>query len=288
MSRVLLLGAGGFLGGVIARELREAGVDVRTTSGDLTALGPGDWARELDGADAVVNAAGRTFGSLAELTRANVLLLAGVLEAAQAANVRLIHLASAAEYGRTPEGEASREDGPAQPLSPYGASKLAGTVLLQEAVRTGRADALALRLTNPVGAGMNPGSLPGRAARELRAAAEQGRGSVRFGPLGAYRDFIAARDVGRAALHFLPDQAGAQARGVLNLGSGEARPVRDIVTELARIAGYSGEILEDAPGSPRSGDVPYQRADLTALKISGYTPTVPLAVALGELYVEGS
>ena len=58
MSRVLLLGAGGFLGGVIARELREAGVDVRTTSGDLTALGPGDWARELDGADAVVNAAG--------------------------------------------------------------------------------------------------------------------------------------------------------------------------------------------------------------------------------------
>ena len=90
------------------------------------------------------------------------LLLAGVLEAAQAANVRLIHLASAAEYGRTPEGEASREDGPAQPLSPYGASKLAGTVLLQEAVRTGRADALALRLTNPVGAGMNPGSLPGR------------------------------------------------------------------------------------------------------------------------------
>lgn len=288
MSRVLLLGAGGFLGGVIARELREAGVDVRTTSGDLTALGPGDWARELDGADAVVNAAGRTFGSLAELTRANVLLLAGVLEAAQAANVRLIHLASAAEYGRTPEGEASREDGPAQPLSPYGASKLAGTVLLQEAVRTGRADALALRLTNPVGAGMNPGSLPGRAARELQAAAEQGRGSVRFGPLGAYRDFIAARDVGRAALHFLPDQAGAQARGVLNLGSGEARPVRDIVTELARIAGYSGEILEDAPGSPRSGDVPYQRADLTALKMSGYTPTVPLALALGELYVEGS
>uniref|UniRef100_UPI00242F2642 NAD-dependent epimerase/dehydratase family protein n=1 Tax=Deinococcus wulumuqiensis TaxID=980427 RepID=UPI00242F2642 len=98
MSRVLLLGAGGFLGGVIARELREAGVDVRTTGSDLTALGPGDWARELDGADAVVNAAGRTFGSLAELTRANVLLLAGVLEAAQAANVRLIHLASAAEY----------------------------------------------------------------------------------------------------------------------------------------------------------------------------------------------
>ena len=222
MSRVLLLGAGGFLGGVIARELREAGVDVRTTSGDLTALGPGDWARELDGADAVVNAAGRTFGSLAELTRANVLLLAGVLEAAQAANVRLIHLASAAEYGRTPEGAASREDGPAQPLSPYGASKLAGTVLLQEAVRTGRADALALRLTNPVGAGMNPGSLPGRAARELRAAAEQGLGSVRFGPLGAYRDFIAARD--GPPCTFCPIRRGHRRGGCST--SAAARPAR--------------------------------------------------------------
>ena len=298
-KRVLLLGAGGFLGGVIARELRGAGVDVRTTTGDLTGLSAGDWAAHLQGVDAVVNAAGRTSGSLSELTRANVLLLARVLEAVQAAGiqgaavqgaagVRLIHLASAAEYGRTPPGEASREDGPALPLSPYGATKLAGTVLLQEAVRTGRADALALRLTNPLGAGMSAGSLPGRAARELRVAAAQGLPSVRFGPLGAERDFIAAADVGRAVLHFLPGQPGAAARGVLNLGSGEARPVRDIVTELARIAGYTGEILEDAPGSPRSGDVPYQRADLTALKASGYTPTVPLAQALSELYSEGS
>ncbi|CAM2843280.1 NAD-dependent epimerase/dehydratase family protein [Deinococcus radiodurans] len=287
-GRVLLLGAGGFLGGVIARELRDAGVDVRTTTGDLTALTPADWAAQLDGASAVINAAGRTAGSLSDLTRANVLLLAGVLEAVQAADLRLIHLASAAEYGRTPEGEASREDGPAQPLSPYGASKLAGTVLLEEAVRTGRADALALRLTNPVGAGMNPGSLPGRAARELRAAAEQGLPSVRFGPLGAFRDFIAARDVGRAVLHFLHGQPGEEARGVLNLGSGVARPVRDLVTELARIAGYGGDLLEDAPGSPRSGDVPYQRADLTALKASGYTPGEDLAAALTELYSGGS
>lgn len=286
MTRVLLLGAGGFLGGVIASELRAAGADVQTISGDLTALGPADWKRHLGGVDAVVNAAGRTAGTLGELTRANVLLLAGVLDAVQEGGQRLIHLSSAAEYGRTAPGEASREDGPAQPLSPYGASKLAGTMLLDERVRSGQVDALALRPTNPIGAGMNPGSLPGRAARELRQAAAQGLEQVRFGPLGAYRDFISARDVGRAAVHFLPGQAGAQARGVLNLGSGEARPVRDIVTELVRLSGYQGRIEEDAPGSPRSGDVPYQRADLTALKANGYTPTGTLADALAELYSE--
>lgn len=288
MTRVLLLGAGGFLGGVIARELRSAGAEVQTISGDLTELGPADWKRHLGGVDAVVNAAGRTAGTLGELTRANVMLLAGVLDAVQEGGQRLIHLSSAAEYGRTAPGEASREDGPAQPLSPYGASKLAGTVLLDERVRSGQVDALALRLTNPIGAGMNPGSLPGRAARELRQAAAQGLEQVRFGPLGAYRDFISARDVGRAVLHFLPGQAGTQARGVLNLGSGEARPVRDIVTELVRLSGYAGQIAEDAPGSPRSGDVPYQRADLTALKANGYTPTGTLAEALAELYAEQS
>ena len=47
-------------------------------------------------------------------------------------------------------------------------------------------------------------------------------------------------------------------------------------------------LLEDAPGSPRSGDVPYQRADLTALKASGYTPGEDLATALTELYSGGS
>ncbi|MDO4244471.1 MAG: NAD(P)-dependent oxidoreductase [Deinococcus sp.] len=286
MTRVLLLGAGGFLGGVIDAQLRGAGLDIQTISGDLTDLGPADWKRHLSGVDAVVNAAGRTAGTLGELTRANVLLLAGVLDAVQEGGQRLIHLSSAAEYGRTAPGEASREDGPTQPLSPYGASKLAGTVLLDERVRSGQVDALALRLTNPIGAGMNPGSLPGRAARELRQAAAQGLEQVRFGPLGAYRDFISARDVGRAALHFLPGQAGAQARGVLNLGSGEARPVRDIVTELVRLSGYAGQIAEDAPGSPRSGDVPYQRADLTALKAQGYTPIGTLADALAELYSE--
>ncbi|MGM9322863.1 NAD-dependent epimerase/dehydratase family protein, partial [Deinococcus aquaticus] len=85
-------------------------------------------------------------------------------------------------------------------------------------------------------------------------------------------DFVDARDAARAALHLLA-QLHAEVStlpDVINVGSGEARPVRDLVTGLAAQLGYHGELLEDAPGSPRSGDVPYQRADLTRLHASGF------------------
>ncbi|GBF06409.1 snoG protein [Deinococcus aerius] len=279
----LLLGANGFLGGHLHRALREAGLDVRLPPAhtDLTALPEAEWAALLGGAGVIVNAAGRTGGDLPALTRANVLLPARVLDGAARTGARVVHLASAAEYGPVPEGHTSREDDPTCPVSPYGATKLAGTLLLDEAARAGRVDALALRLTNPVGAGMNAGTLPGRAARELRAA--DGQTPVRFGPLGARRDFVAVRDVTRAVLHVLPGQPGAELRGVVNVGSGEARPVRDLVTVLARLCGFTGEWHEDAPGSPRSGDVPYQRADLTRLNATGFTPLHSLEDALAEL-----
>lgn len=282
---VLLLGASGFLGHQIAAALKSAGLSVMPISGvDLCAVSEAQWDEWASGVQAIMNAAGRTGGSLTELTRSNTLLLARVLEVAQRHSLRLIHLASAAEYGRTPEGHASREDDPAQPLSAYGASKLAGTVLLEEAVRSGRADAVALRLTNPIGAGMNASSLPGRAARELRTAAQIGQAEVRFGPLGAMRDFVAAGDVTRAVLHCLPGQPGQSLTGVVNLGSGEAVPVRSVVTILAELAGFIGTIQEDSPGSPRSSDVPYQRADISRLQQSGFVSQRSLREALTELY----
>ncbi|MFB9992394.1 NAD-dependent epimerase/dehydratase family protein [Deinococcus oregonensis] len=280
---VLLLGASGFLGRHIHAALSGAGIGVRGPDLNLAALPPSGWDALLDGMGAVINAAGRTTGGLSELTAANIVLPAHALDAAQRAGVRLLHLASAAEYGRTTVGHASHETDPVQPLSAYGASKLAATVLIEEAACSGRVNALALRVTNPIGAGMAPSGLPGRAAQELRLAVEEGRESVRFGPLGALRDLIAAHDVARAVLHLLPGAPGAALTGTLNVGSGEAVPVRQIVQTLAALLGFDGDIQEDAPGSPRSGDVPYQRADITRLTSSGFVPEWTLEHALNAL-----
>ncbi len=155
--------------------------------------------------------------------------------------------------------------------------------MIEEAARGGRVNALALRVTNPIGAGMAPTGLPGRAAQELREAVWEGRSSVRFGPLGALRDLIAAHDVARAVVHLLPGSPGETLTGVVNVGSGEAVPVRQIVQTLAELLGYEGEVQEDAPGSPRSGDVPYQRADITRLNRSGFVAEWNLGHALNAL-----
>ena len=277
---VLLLGAGGFLGRHIGAELPSAGHPLRLPApGDLLSASDADWDKWLEGAGGLINAAGRTSGSLSDLTSANVLLTARVLEAASRNGVRLVHLASAAEYGRTAENHAVREDELASPLSPYGASKLAATVLVQQAALSGGLRATALRLTNPIGAGMNAGTLPGRAAHELTRAAREQAQVVHFGPLGAQRDFIDVRDAARAAVFALTAELG----GVVNVGSGEARFVRELVGGLARLSGFDGQLHEDAPGSPRSGDVPYQCADVTRLRQSGFEWRYSFEDALAEL-----
>lgn len=284
-STILLLGGYGFLGSRIASVLEQEGIQVlHHTETDLVEASAAQWDEWAAGASTIVNAAGLTFGPLGELTRSNALLVACALETAQRNNMRFIHLASAAEYGRTPEGHAACEEDMAAPLSPYGATKLAGTVLLTEAIRTGRVDGLAFRLTNPLGRGMNSGSLPGKAARELIGAVAEERQKVQFGPLGAMRDFIAVNDVALAVYHALPGRSGANLQGIANLGSGEARPVRDVVNVLAELAGFQGEIEEDAPGSPRSADVPYQRADMTKMQQSGFKAQMGFREALTELY----
>src|SRR5262249_59225831 len=78
--------------------------------------------------DVVVNCAGATTGGPDLLAAANVTgtyaLVRAMLEAGTPA--RLVHLGSAAEYGRVEPGLLSGEASPCRPVAAYGATKLAG------------------------------------------------------------------------------------------------------------------------------------------------------------------
>lgn len=293
--RVLLLGATGFLGRHVNHALTsEPEFEVlrhahRSTDGDpirLDLLAAGDELADLIAQvapDAVVNCAGTT-GDEARLEALNVHLVERVLSAVRAAapRARTVHLGSSAEYGATLPGEPISEATPTRPLSPYGASKLAATRLVTTAIEGGL-DCLVLRVFNPIGAGMSPGSMPGNAARRLRDAIASGSTSISLGPLGDWRDFLAASDVGGAVVAAL--RLTASGGPVVNIGRGEAIQVRDLVWRLAAVAGFRGEVREDSAPSARSAAVPWQLADRTlARDLLGWEPRLSVDEALRELW----
>ena len=194
----------------------------------------------------IVNCAGLTVGGPDVLAAANITGTYTLVRAMLLAETpaRLVHLGSAAEYGRAEPGVPLSESAPPRPGAPYGATKLAGTRLV-ELGRAAGLDAVVLRVFNPVGAGAPESGLPGRVAAQLRRALA-GDAEVRLGPLDAVRDFIDARDVAAAVL--AAAHAPALPHAVLNIGSGTAMPARTLVKELIAVTGYAGPVHEDSAG----------------------------------------
>ena len=188
---------------------------------------------------------------------------------------------SAAEYGRAEPGVPVSEQIAPRPAGIYGTTKLAGTRLVNLAAAAGLS-AVVLRVFNPVGPGAPPTSLPGRLAAELRQALTQ-RTEVQLGPLDAVRDFVDARDVADAVLAAVT--VAALPHPVLNIGSGRGMPVRALVKELLAASGYAGAVHQDAPGSARSADVPWQQADISrAAGDPGWRPRRDLATSVADLW----
>jgi NDP-hexose 4-ketoreductase len=295
--RLLVIGASGYLGAHVRDRARAAGMEVVTAGRralpgsrrhqlvDLAADDPAQIAAMLAlvAPAAVVNCAGATAGPPDALVAANVsgpcslvkaMLLAGL-------TARLVHLGSAAEYGRAEPGVPVTEQTVPRPSGLYGTTKLAGTRLVDLATAAGLR-AVVLRVFNPVGQGAPETSLPGRLAGELRRALAHGTG-VRLGPLHAVRDFVDARDVADAVLAAVT--ASVLPHPVLNIGSGRAVPVRVIVNGLLAASGYTGTVREDEPGPARSADIPWQQADITrASQDLGWRPRYDLSASLAELW----
>ncbi|GAA4008728.1 NAD(P)-dependent oxidoreductase [Allokutzneria multivorans] len=293
MTRVLLLGATGFLGKHVHDVLfRQSGIDVVTVARSALSESPGHVPFDLGLADVgalrglitaaapdvVINCVGAVGGSMTQLAESNVELPARLVRALLECPTppRLVHLGSAAEYGKVEIGVPVTEETATAPVGAYGLSKLAGT----RAVGIGRAAGLntvVLRVFNPIGPGSPATGLAGRVAAEI-VRARRDHDEIRLGPLDVVRDFVDARDVARAvsaaALSTVEEE-------ILNVGSGIGTPAAGLVAELTRIAGHSGPVSEQGRGSERSADVPWQRADLSVIERSlGWRPEHDLTDSL--------
>jgi len=291
VTRVLLLGSGGFLGRHVRRELTSAnGIEV-TTAGrspgcdaevDLVRDGA-DGIRGLLarlGPDVVVNCAGRASGPPDQLAETNITGTANLVQAlaANPGRFRLVHLGSAAEYGKVRPGVPVTEVTRPCPVDVYGVTKLAATSMIGAAVGL---NSLVLRVFNPVGPGAPADSLPGRLAAELARAVAEG-GDVGLGPLDSVRDFVDVRDVAHAVLLAAKSPA---VRGVCNVASGRAVAARTLADMLSDIAGFSGALLEREPGPVRSAVVAWQQADISmTVDRLGWRPSRDLTTSLTDLW----
>jgi UDP-glucose 4-epimerase len=187
---------------------------------------------------------------------------ANILEAARAARSRRFVFVSTggAIYG---EGEGRPlplgEDAAAQPLAPYGQSKLAGEGYVSLYGRLYGISGVSLRLGNVYGPRQDPLGEAGVIAifcGRLRAS----EAPTVFGDGRQTRDYIYVDDVVEAAM----EAASSEASGCFNIGTGRETSVLELV-ELLRELGGGGFEPEFAP--PRTGEV--QRISLDCARAAG-------------------
>ncbi|SHN42507.1 NAD-dependent epimerase/dehydratase family protein [Cryptosporangium aurantiacum] len=301
-TRLLLLGADGFVGHhVRARLASEPGVTVITVArrGDVHAdvqldltdgvVGVAHAVREVS-PDTVVNCAGAASApntDPAAMAANNLVAVGNLVDALLTSGqpMRLVHVGSAAEYGRVPAGIAASEDTPERPVSTYGLSKLAATWLVRTAAAAGL-DAVALRVTTPIGPEAPTTTIPGRVVAQLRQVEAEGAGVIATGPLDDVRDYVDVRDVADAvAMAALRPRGHGALPSVLNVGSGVATPVREMVNTLLTLAGYTGGLRTDGGGIHRDTAVPWQQCDVSAARSAlGWAPTRSLETSLRDLW----
>ncbi|MFF3887097.1 NAD-dependent epimerase/dehydratase family protein [Streptomyces sp. NPDC001914] len=311
---VLVLGGTGFLGRRIGAACAAEGARVHLVSrgapaAGAPAAGPGARAVGLDlvtaspreiadvlgaaGADVVVNAAGRAWqADEAQMAAGNAALVERVVAALTALPgppVRLVQLGTVHEYGAGAPDAATGEDHEPAPVTPYGRTKLRGTRAVLRAGREQGVDGVVLRLANVVGAGVPEGSLFGRVAAHLGAAARaDARGekpaALSLPPLRAARDLVDAEDVVKAVLAAATAPTADVAGQVINVGRGTAVPMRDLVDRMIALSGLEVPVTEAAGGPGSRTDVAWQCLDVSrARRLLGWRPLRGLDDSLREL-----
>lgn len=297
-THALVTGGAGFIGAHLVRSLLERGVRVRVvddlSTGSARYLDgldcelvvehlerPGVAARVTDGVDAVVHLAARAGipDSVADPVggfAVNVAATVALLDAARLAGARRFVLAST----NAVLGEAvppMREDALARPISPYGASKLAGEAYASAYAASYGMAACAVRFSNAYGGwALHKRSVVAAWVRD----ALEGKPLIVNGDGSQTRDFVHAADLAAGVLAVLEAPEARVAGEVFQLGSG----VETSVAALASIvAGAVGGDVRVVHAPPRAGDVARNVSDVAkAARVLGWAPRIGLDEGIAD------
>ena len=285
--RILVTGAGGFVGGHLVPTLRELGHDVVGTAlephPDFTQLDIRD-AEMIDQVvgevqpDRVFHLAGQSSVSLSwkEPSLTYEVNANGTHYLLDAINrhrpdCRVHVAASSDEYGKVDPGECPiDESAPLRPVSPYAVSRVAGEWIARMFQESFGLHVVVTRAFMHIGPGQPASFATADWARQI-ALAEAGRGEpiVRTGNLEIKREFGDVRDVVQAYIAVLEKGEPGDA---YNVATGEAHELRAVLGLLLEMAETEIEVVVD-PEKLRPVDFPVLFGSAAKLeRLTGWKP----------------
>jgi GDP-4-dehydro-6-deoxy-D-mannose reductase len=298
--RVFVTGAIGFVGRWLEPELRNHGHEVVCApSPDVLDIadrsGLVRWLDDPAGRpDAVIHLAGMAFApdaghAPAEAFRVNVGGTVALFEALREIGIRppVLVSGSADVYGTPrPDDLPLREDAPSAPNSPYSLSKVAQEGAAAEASARYGFPVVVTRSFNHTGPGQRAVFVVPAMAQRVMAVKRGQATSIPAGNIDVRRDLTDVRDVVVAYRQLLEAAAAGKLANrltVVNVASGAAVTVRDIIERLCALAGVA-LVIEIDGSLVRAGDPIEIRGDATLIgRIVGWQPRIPLEQTLADV-----
>jgi UDP-glucose 4-epimerase len=238
---------------------------------------------------AALKAVGESMEKPDEYYEVNFKATSEILKSLKKHNIHnFIFSSTAAVYGSPNHSNPIKEDDPKNPISPYGASKLAAEDEVNKFLAISGNEGSSLRFFNVVGT----------ASRELMDNSVEnlfpivinklkaGQAPVIFGndyptPDGTcIRDYVDVRDVARAHL------AAANSKSMplaMNIGTGCGASVREVIKLVATAASLNDVIAVEA--QRRAGDSAYLCADVRLIKTAiGFESNTALEASASSLF----
>lgn len=298
-SRVLVTGGAGFIGSHLVdallaegssvtvlddfsvglrENLAEAGESRRLRVIDGSILDDAAVAQAMEGCDQVfhlaVQCVRRSLGRPRESHDVNATGTLVVLEAARQQRVgRFIYCSSSEVYGNASTGRLSEDETICQPMTVYGAAKLAGEHYAEAYLRTYRLPTVVVRPFNAYGprayqTGERAEVLPRFVGRVLN-----GLPPIIFGDGSTGRDFTYVTEVAKGIL--AAARCDALVGTKINIAFGRMVTVRELADVVLRQLGRND--LRSTTMVPRPGDVHQLHADTRkAQKLLGYRALIEL------------